>query len=65
MRTDGFIVGECGGKTSLEGNNSSRICCSTFSVYFLTIGLPLIGWGSDIRAAPPREDRIPCPFQKS
>ena len=26
----------CGGKTSLEGNNLSSICCSTFSVYFLT-----------------------------
>ena len=28
--------GECGGKTSLEGNNSSSICCATFLVYFLT-----------------------------
>ena len=27
----------CGGKTSLEGNNSSSICCSTFLVYFLTM----------------------------
>ena len=26
----------CGGKTSLEGNNSSSISCSTFLVYFLT-----------------------------
>ena len=27
----------CGGKTSLEGNNSSSICCSTFLAYFLTM----------------------------
>ena len=27
----------CGGKTSLEGNNSSSICCATFLVYFLTM----------------------------
>ena len=26
----------CGGKTSLEGNHSSSICCVTFLVYFLT-----------------------------
>ena len=27
----------CGGKTSLEGNNSSSICCTAFSIYFLTM----------------------------
>ena len=26
------LWGERGGKTSLEGNNSSSICCATFSV---------------------------------
>ena len=29
------------------------------------IGLPIIGWGSDIRAAPPREDRVSSLFHKS
>ena len=29
--------GRCGGKTSLEGNNSSSICYVTFLVYFLTM----------------------------
>ena len=35
-----FVIQEqvhCGGKTSLEGNNSSSICCVTFLVYFLTM----------------------------
>ena len=27
----------CGGKMSLEGNNSSSISCATFLVYFLTL----------------------------
>ena len=31
-----FSGGECGGKPSLEGNNSSSICCAAFLVYFLT-----------------------------
>ena len=31
-----FSGGECGGKTSLEGNNSSSICYVTFLVYFFT-----------------------------
>ena len=31
-----FVV-RCGGKTSLEGNNSSSICDVTFLVYFLTM----------------------------
>ena len=28
------------------------------------IGLPPIGWGSDTRAAPPREGRVSCALQK-
>ena len=32
-------MARCGGRTSLEGNNSSSICCGTFLVYLLTMTL--------------------------
>ena len=65
-------MGECGGKTSLEGENSSSICCVTFFVYLLIVGLlglmepardescPL---GQRRGRAAHGDDRVPLPGQ--
>ena len=67
-----------GGKTSLEGNNSSSSCCVTFLVYFLThwviadwLGLMEPARGESCLSgqrrgpAAPGEDKFPSPGQKS